>query len=36
LGSILKDEERHLDWLEAQLDQIDQVGLQNYLLGQSG
>jgi bacterioferritin len=36
LGSILKDEEHHLDWLEAQLDQIDQVGLQNYLLGQSG
>ncbi len=36
LGSILKDEERHLDWLEAQLDQIDQVGIQNYLLGQSG
>jgi bacterioferritin len=36
LGSILKDEERHLDWLETQLDQIDQVGLQNYLLGQSG
>jgi len=36
LVSILKDEERHLDWLEAQLDQIDQVGLQNYLLGQSG
>ncbi len=36
LISILKDEERHLDWLEAQLAQIDQVGLQNYLLGQSG
>jgi bacterioferritin len=35
MDSILKDEERHLDWLEAQLDQIDQVGLQNYLLGQS-
>ncbi len=36
LGSILKDEERHLDWLEAQLDQIDQIGLQNYLLAQVG
>ena len=30
----LKDEEAHLDWLEAQLDQISQMGLQNYLLGQ--
>ena len=30
----LHDEEEHLDWLEAQLDQIDQIGLQNYLLAQ--
>ena len=30
----LTDEETHLDWLEAQLDQIKQMGLQNYLLGQ--
>jgi len=27
----LHDEENHLDWLEAQLDQINQMGLQNYL-----
>jgi bacterioferritin len=31
---ILKDEEMHTDWLEAQLDQIEQVGLQNYLAAQ--
>jgi bacterioferritin len=32
--SILKDEEDHLDWLEAQLDQIAQIGLQVYLAEQ--
>jgi len=34
LESILKDEEDHLDWLEAQRDQIEQVGIQNYLAQQ--
>lgn len=36
IDSNLTDEENHLDWLEAQLDQIKQMGLQNYLLGQTG
>ena len=34
LDSILKDEEAHIDWLEAQLDQIKQIGIQNYLVEQ--
>lgn len=31
----LNDEEDHLDWLEAQLDQIGQMGLQSYLVTQT-
>jgi bacterioferritin len=36
LSSILDDEEDHIDWLEAQLDQIAQLGIQNYLVEQVG
>ena len=31
LDSILKDEESHLDYIEEQLDQIEQMGLEHYL-----
>jgi len=34
LEATLKDEEEHLDWLEAQLEQISQMGMQNYLVEQ--
>jgi bacterioferritin len=36
LDAILKDEEKHIDWIEAQLDQIGQMGIQNYLSKQIG
>jgi bacterioferritin len=36
LESILREEEAHIDWLEAQLDQIGQMGVQNYLVEQIG
>jgi len=34
LEDILQDEEAHIDWLEAQLDQIKQLGLPTYLAEQ--
>jgi bacterioferritin len=36
LETTLKDEERHIDWLEAQRDQIEQMGIQAYLSEQVG
>jgi bacterioferritin len=34
LDSIIVDEEKHADWLEAQLTLIEQIGIQNYLAAQ--
>jgi bacterioferritin len=36
LEHILVDEEHHIDWLEAQLELIKQMGIQNYLAQQMG
>jgi bacterioferritin len=34
LEDILEEEEEHVDWLEAQLTLVEQVGIQNYLAEQ--
>jgi bacterioferritin len=34
LEHLSVDEERHIDWIETQLHQIEEVGLQNYLAQQ--
>jgi bacterioferritin len=34
LEEILEEEEKHVDWLEAQLSLVEQVGIQNYLAQQ--
>jgi len=36
LEGILVESEEHVDWLEAQLDLIEKLGLENYLITQVG
>lgn len=36
LDDILKNEEEHVDWLEAQFDLIDRMGIENYVQLRSG
>jgi bacterioferritin len=36
LEGILKAEEEHVDWLEAQLGMIKEIGVENYLAQQMG
>ena len=35
MRKIVQDEERHADWDEAQRDQIEQMGVDNYLATQN-
>ena len=35
LEKILREEEEHIDWLEAQIRQIEELGLPNYLANQA-
>ena len=34
-AKLLKDEEEHVDWLEAQLHQIKEMGYERYLSNQA-
>lgn len=36
MEQIIRESEDSVDWLEAQLDLIDKIGIQNYLLSQIG
>jgi bacterioferritin len=36
LSKILKMEEGHVDWADIQCSQIEQMGMENYLVGQTG
>lgn len=36
MEKLLVDSEEHVDWLEAQLDLIEKVGIENYLITQIG
>ena len=36
VATILLDEEAHINWIESQLAQIEQMGVQNYLVEQLG
>ena len=35
LSKLLREEEGHVDWLESQVDQIDEIGYERYLITQT-